>query len=119
MEKILNFFAQHFNVEQSRLSWCIIEKTLSKNYHQYLIGLAIANSSVVISVEEACLRRIKRGVKTHPATLKGKRKFRLKSVAPIYKGKFMELTFTEKNLRDLYCDKWYDPRYDIKESTAK
>ncbi len=116
----LEFFSKHFNVPLEKLKWCILERAVTPEYHQFLIGLLIEDSKLVISVEECSLRRLKRGsLKAHSANLKeSKRKFRLKSEKPIYHGQFMELTFTRKNLADLYCDKWYDEVEDEKESTA-
>ena len=116
----LEFFSKHFNVPLEKLKWCILERAVTPEYHQFLIGLSIEGSKLVISVEECCLRRLKRGsLKAHSATLKSnKRKFRLKSTKPIYHEQFMELTFTCRNLADLYCDKWYDEAEDEKKSAA-
>lgn len=110
----LEFFSKHFNVPLDRLKWCILERAVTPEYHQFLIGLSIDNSKLVISVEECCLRRLKRGsLKAHSAVLKSnKKKFRLKSEKPIYRGQFMELSFSCKTLADLYCDKWYEEAVD-------
>lgn len=116
----LEFFSKHFNVPLEKLKWCILERAVTPEYHRFLVGLSIEGSKLVISVEECCLRRLKRGsLKAHPATLKvNKRKFRIKSEKPIYHGQFMELAFTFRNLADLYCDKWYEEAEVETESAA-
>jgi len=104
----LAFFARHFNMDVNRLSWCIIEDR-KKNYIRYLVGIRQDASKVVVSVEECCLRRLKRGkLAAHDAVLKQtKRGFRLRSVFPV-KGQIQELIFTKRDLNNLYRDKWYD-----------
>ena len=116
----LDFFSKHFNVPENRLHWCILEKTVTPEYHQFLLGLSIDNSKLVISVQDCCLRRLKRGsLKAHRAFLRpNKRRFYLKSEKRIYKKKFYELSFTKKNLADLYHDKWYDEADAKEKSTA-
>lgn len=105
----LAFFAKHFNVPEEKLKWCILEKIVNAEYHQFLLGLSINGARRVISVEECCLRRLQRGkLKAHAAIFKEtSRKFTVKSEKPIYRRQFIVRTFTRKNLADLYCDKWY------------
>ncbi len=105
----LEFFSKHFNVPKEKLKWCILERIVNAEYHQFLLGLSINGARQVISVEECCLRCLQRGkLKAHAATLKEtRRKFSVKSEKPIYRRQFIARTFTRKNLADLYCDKWY------------
>ncbi len=113
MEKInffeLAFFARHFNMDVNRLSWCILE-IQRDGFVEYLLGIRQDGSKIVISVEECCLRRLKRGrIVAHEALLTKKNKscFSLKT-AKLINGQKREILFTRRNLEDLYRDKWYD-----------
>ncbi len=114
MDKInfydLQFFANHFNMKLSRLSWCILEEQ-KNGIVNHLLGIKYDGSKVVISVEECCLRRLKRGKLAAYAAVfeRTKRGFRLKTEAPV-RGALLELIFTKRDLENLYRDKWYDER---------
>lgn len=104
----LAFFAQHFNMDVNKLSWCILEEK-KEDYNNYLLGIMYGSSKIVISVEECRLRRLKRGkLLAHPAKFTQDRyNLRVKSNLPIHDRK-RELLFTKRDLENLYRDKWYD-----------
>lgn len=103
----LGFFAAHFNLDEERLDWCILEDRANL-FQNFMLGIKIQNSGLVISVEQKALAKLGRKLKTYDAkfTAKGT-KYQLTSLKPICEGKCVRLNFTEQNLRDLYLDQWY------------
>ncbi len=104
----LHFFARHFNVDASKLEWCILEKKEGA-YSDYMLGLRFGSSRAVICVDECKLRRLKRGkLLVHAAVLrKNKSRFCLRSSRPVH-GSILELSFTKTDLQNIYRDKWSD-----------
>lgn len=104
----LAFFAKHFNMDVNKLSWCILEDR-KEDYTNYLLGIMYGSSKIAISVEECCLRRLKRNkLIAHKALFsQNKQGFKVKSTSPINRM-LRELIFTKRDLENLYRDKWYD-----------
>ncbi len=111
----LDFYAKHFNVPVERLSWCIL-RVDRISYDDYLIGIEIKDSRLVISVQECALRRRSHNYVPFAAEMREtSRGYYFTSREAITKSKKkVEIYLTRSDLRNLYRDKWYDSKFDIK-----